>query len=240
MGRMTFRTAAAALLALGVACAGPRRIRIRPSESRDLQGVVFMPFSSSRTEAFSDPEGRPCPVYNGEIQNFFAGWQSRSDDPACEHDTFDDSTRAGALELSWHGTVPADGAWDVISGGYSVGAWGRVRVRGSYFGNFFAVARLVLEARTPNCRAEWSSDLALAKVTGTIPRGAEFSGWIAIPDTRIAGCRKGDPLDVRLRLVADSNRGRIDVDAFGFSVLAREELNAMFGIKPAPVLPAPR
>jgi hypothetical protein len=128
----------------------------------------------------------------------------------------------------------------VISGGYSVGAWGRVRVRGSYYGNFFASARVVLDASTPHCRAEWSSDLALAKVTGTIPRGAEFSGWVAIPDTRIAGCRAGDPLDVRLRLVADSNRGRIEVDAFGFSVGAADELNAMFGIKPAAVPAAPR
>src|SRR5712692_5640938 len=238
-GRMTPRVAGTALLALGIACAGPRRIRIRPSESRDLRGVVFMPFASSRTEAFSDPEGRPCPGFSGEIRDFFAGWQSRSEDPACDHDTYDDSTREGALELRWHGTVPADGAWDVISGGYSVGAWGRVRVRGSYYGNFFAIARLVLDARTPHCRAEWSSDLATAKITGTIPRGAEFSGWVAIPDTRIAGCRKDDPLDVRLRLVADSNRGRIEVDAFGFSVAEAGELNTMFGIKPAEIPAAP-
>jgi hypothetical protein len=226
-----------ALFALGVACAGPRQIRIRPVEFRDLIGVVFLPFASSQVDAFFDAKGRPCPRFAGEIRDYFAGWQSRDGDPVCDHDTFEDGTRPAALELLWHGTVPADGAWDLISGGYSVGAWGRVVSRGAYFGDYFASARVVLEARAPHCRAEWSLNLALAKITGSMTRGAEFSGWVAIPDTRIAGCSAGDPLEVRLRLVGDSNRGRIEVDAFGFSVATADELNRMFGIKPAIAAP---
>ena len=70
-------------------------------------------------------------------------------------------------------------------------------------------------------------------MTGIFSRQAEFSGWSEIPDTHLAGCKAGDPLEVRLRLAGDSNRGRIEVDAFGFSAVAADELNRIFGVRAA-------
>ena len=127
--------------------------------------------------------------------------------------------------------IPADGAWELIGGGFAVGAWGRVQARGSYYGDFVARARVVLEATSPHCRAEWSADLAKAAVTGVYARARDFTGWTEIPDLRLDGCKAGEPIDVRVRLVADSNRGRIEVDAFGFSTLNNDELNRIFGVR---------
>lgn len=234
---MSPRAFAAALLALGLAC-NPRLTRTRPADSRDLQGVIFMPFSSSQVEGFFDAKGRPCAPFRGEIHQSFAGWQSPDQDPICDHDTLDDGANAATLELRWLGSVPADGAYDLISGGYAVGAWGRVTSRGSYYGDYFAQVRLVLEVRSRHCRVERSFDLAKAQVAGFDVRAAEFKGWLTIPDTRLAGCARGDPLEVRLRLVGDANRGRIEVDAFGFSVASAGELDRMFGVRPAPVTAA--
>lgn len=234
---MRSKAVGAALLFAFVACAGPRRIRIRPAVQRDLRGVVFLPFASSRTDSFFDAEGRPCAPFKGEVRDFFAGWQSGDQDPICDHDTLDHGTRPALLELRWRGKVPADGAFDLISGGYSVGAWGRVVARGSHYGDYLARARLELEVQSAHCRAEWSVVAARAAVTGSFSRAAEFTGWFEIPDTRVAACVAGDELEVRLRLLGEANRGRVEVDAFGFSTLSAEELNRMFGLKPASATP---
>lgn len=233
---MAARIAALALLATSAGCFNQKRIRTHPVEERDLGGVVFLPWASSEVDSFFDGEGKPCAPFDGRIRDSFAGWQSSDDQSVCEHDTFQDTVRPAKLELRWHGTVPADGSFLVLTGGYSVGAWGRVLVRGSYYGDYYSTARVVLEVTSPHCRAEWSSQLALAKLTGEFLRGAEFTGWVSIPDTRIEHCVKGDPLDVRLRLLGDSNRGKIEVDAFGFSTQG-SGLNRMFGVRPAPPLP---
>jgi hypothetical protein len=229
------RLCLALLLVLG--CAGPRKVRIRPVTQRDLSGVIFLPFAASEVDGFFEEHGQPCPRFNGEIKEYFAGWHSgKEEEPICDHDTFDDTIKPAMLTMRWHGTVPADGGWSVVSGGYAVGAWGRVLARGATRGDYFALARVVLEAKTPHCQAEWSEQVALAKITGSYTRGAAFSGWIELPDLKLAGCVAGDPIDVRLRLVGESNRGRIEVDAFGFSTAAADELNQMFGVRPAVAL----
>src|SRR5205807_7444217 len=65
-----------------------------------LDGVVFLPFASSEVEGFFEMRGRPCPRFTGEIHDFFAGWQSgREEEPICDHDTFEDSTRPASLVL---------------------------------------------------------------------------------------------------------------------------------------------
>ncbi len=229
-----------ALLALALSCAGPRPLRVRPVAARDLRDVVFLSFEAARVEGFFDAQGRSCPPFNGAILDFFAGWQSHDPDPICDHDTFADGAHAAALELRWHGVVPADGALELISGGYAVGAWGRAVARGSHYGDYFAWARVVLEVESPHCRGGWSSPVARAAVTGIFSRQAEFSGWSEIPDVPLPGCKRGDPLEVRLRLAGDANRGRIEVDAFGFSAVTADELNRIFGVRPAGPLPGPR
>jgi len=223
-----------ALLTLLLACAPkPYMVRLRPSADRDLTGVVFLHYAASQAEAFFDAKGRPCRPFDGEVKFYFAGWQSRDDDPVCDHDTFEDGLRPAKLEFDWRGTVPDDGAWDVLSAGYRVGAWGRAQARGAYYGDFFAWVQLILEVRSPHCQGTWTTDLARSRISAPYAVARDFTGWFQIPDVRLDGCKAGDPIDVRLRLLAESNRGRIEIDAFGFSTLNDEDLNKIFGVRRA-------
>ena len=116
----------ASLVLVLLACGTPRRVPIRPA-ARDDRGVSFLPFASSRVERFSDQEGRPCPELAGRVRNNLLGWESGNpDDPACTHDTLHEGTRAGLLEMRWRSELPQDGSYDLVTLGYSVGAWGRV------------------------------------------------------------------------------------------------------------------
>jgi len=232
--------ACASLVLVLLACATPRRVPIRPA-ARDDRGVSFLPFASSRVERFSGQEGRPCPELAGRVRNNLLGWESGNpDDPACTHDTLHEGTRAGLLEMRWRSELPQDGSYDLVTLGYSVGAWGRVTSRGSYYGDYYARASVVVEASSPSCAARWSSDLALAQVTGLQDRIAAFSGWLEIPEIGISGCKAHEPIEVKLRLVGDVNRGKVDVDWFGFSALEDDEVNRIFGIRPKPDAPAAR
>lgn len=221
-----------AWLALLVLACGPSKVRIRPPKERDLTGVVFLPYASSSVESFFDKDGKLCRRFDGKVREYFAGWESdQQGEPACDHDTFDDGLHTALLELVWHGNIPTDGAWDVISGGFSIDARGRVQARGSYYGDFFARAQVVLDATSPHCSGRWSTDLARTAVTRAEARARDFDGWTEIPDVHLFGCKAGEPIDVRVKLVADSNRGRIEVDAFGFSTLNDDELNRVFGVR---------
>lgn len=222
-----------ALAATMLSCAPrPRRALVRPA-ARDERGVTFLPFASSSVERFSDAEGRPCAKFAGHVRDNLLGWEGPSaDDPACTHDTLYEGTRPGTLEMHWRATLPADGSYDLVALGYSIGAWGRVVSRGSYYGDYWARAQVVIEASSPHCAASWSADLAQAKVTGPQDRMAAFSGWLEIPDLAIRGCRANEPIDVRLRLVGEANRGKIDVDWFGFSAISDEEVHRIFGVRP--------
>jgi hypothetical protein len=134
-------------------------------------------------ERFSDGEGRPCPRFAGHVRDNLLGWEAQNpDDPACTHDTLYEGLRAGTLEMHWSATLPADGSYDLVALGYSVGAWGRVLSRGSYYGDYWTRAQVVIE--------------------------------------------------VRLRLVGEANRGKIDVDWFGFSALSDDEVHRIFGVRP--------
>ena len=233
---MSPRWTSAVLLVL-LCCAHPRKIYVHPVGDRDLSGVSFLSFALSEVQGFFDPDGRPCKPFPGRVRESFAGWWASGDDPACIHDTFDSGIQPAALELRWRGTIPADGSYNVLSAGYAVGTWGTVVTRGSYYGDFWAQAQVVVEVESAHCRGKWSLELAKAKITGLDKRIANFSGWAEIPDIRVADCRGGDTLDVRVQLVGQSNRGQVAVDGFGFWVTTDEELNRMFGIRSAPQAP---
>jgi hypothetical protein len=224
---------AAALAAVLVACAPrPSRVRVRPS-SRDERNVAFLPFASSQVERFSDAQGQPCPRFAGHVHNNLLGWESSTpDDAACTHDTHYEGLPPGVLEMHWRSQIAEDGSYDLVTLGYSVGAWGRVVGRGAHYGDSWSRAKLVVEARSTHCEADWSLELALTKVSGPQTRQADFSGWVEIPELLLKSCKAREVVDVRLRLVGESNRGRIDVDWFGFSALADEEVNRIFGLRP--------
>jgi hypothetical protein len=226
---------AIALSTLLLCCATQRRVYVRPHSERDLSNVSFLAFASSNVEGFFDGAGRPCRPFAGSVRESFAGWWSDDEGPACIHRTFKGGLKPAALELRWQGTVPADGGYNVVSGGYALGTWGYVVARGSYYGDFWAWARVTIDVQSAHCRGSWSLDLAKAALTGPDMRAADFSGWVEIPDIRISGCKAGDILDVRVRLVGQSNRGDIAVDMFGFWAQSDDDLNRMFGIEPAPM-----
>jgi len=224
------------LLALLLSCARPHRIYVRPyaENNKDLTGVSFLSYDSSTVEGFYDRKGRLCAPFEGHVRDYFAGWWAPDDDPICFHGTLESGLQPATLEMRWKGVVPADGNYDVLSAGYAVGIWGHVMARGSYFGDFWAWARVNVEVKSPHCGDSISRDVARAAVSLLAERSADFSGWVEIPDIWVAGCKAGDPMDVRVQVVGQSNRGHIAVDGFGFWAARDEELNRMFGIKSAP------
>jgi hypothetical protein len=232
-----------AWLTLLVCCArAPHRIYVRPhsEETKDLTGVSLLSYASSNVDGFYDRKGRVCAPFAGHVHEYFAGWWSEDDDPICVHATLDAGLQPATLEMRWTGVIPADGNYDVLSTGYAVGAWGHVMARGSYFGDFWSWARVNVEVKSPHCGDSISRDVGRAAVSLLTERSADFSGWVEIPDLWVAGCKAGDPIEVRVQLVGQSNRGHIAVDGFGFWAARDEELNAMFGFKPAPNPPRER
>jgi hypothetical protein len=229
---VNLRRAAVVGLGLCLACAqSVKHVRVRPPD-RDEHGVSFLPFVSSAAERFAAANGNPCPAFSGRVTDNLIGWEAPTpEDAACTHDTLYDGLKPAVLELRWRAEPPADGTYDLVTLGYAVGAWGRVVTRGSHYGDYFAKAQVVIEARASHCSATWSKDLAEARVTGPIDRQAAFAGFVEIPELLMKDCRAGEPIDVRVQFVGTANRGRVDVDWFGFSASNDEEVNRIFGLR---------
>jgi hypothetical protein len=215
------------------ACLSPRRVHTRPNQPIDGEGVTFMRYASSGVQGFISPSGLSCGPISGQVRDNLIGWESREkEDFACIHDTLEDGLAPASLELHWRVVVPENGRYELLPGGYALGGWGGVVSRGSSIGDYVAKANVIVEAVSPSCIGSWSMELAKAQVTGPFVRVAPFSGWITLPKIDLRGCRGGEALDVRVRLVGESNRGKIYVDWFGFSAFAQDEIDKIFAIRP--------
>jgi hypothetical protein len=222
-----------ALLALlAAACAahpkGPRFVRVRSDE------IAYLQFNASNAVSFVDSRGRPCQVDGGS--GGLLGWHAASsndDDFACTHDTLPQGNGAAALELSFRGVVPRDGTYELDTLGYSLEMDGRVVSRGSWSKDSNATARLLVEARSAHCSRTWDAPIAASFVTGPQMRAAPFAGTQSIPPLALKDCKAGDVLDVRAVLVGETNRGRIDVDTFGFRGAASDRVFAIVLLKEA-------
>ena len=186
-------------------------------------------------ERFTDPTGRLCPRFNGEIQDNLIGWQSKDDDPACNIDTLEVGPGPAVLELRWQAVIPNDGSYELVPGGYGLGAWGSALSRGSWYGDYFAKATVLIAAQAPSCTGSWTLELAKTAVTGPWNRRAQFSGWISLPSIVLHGCRAGDIIEARVRLVGETNRGTVAVDWFGFSAATDDDVNRIFALRPRPM-----
>jgi len=232
---LTARWAAAVLVATGAAACHPqRRVYIRPDKMLEGPDLHFLSFASSAADQFFTPSGDPCRRFGGHVRENCIGWPDDSEGPACSHDSFVDGLRPAVLELRWSAPIPADGSYDLLPAGYGLGAWGKVITRGSTYGDYWAKAEVVVEASSPACSGKWSLQLALAQVTGGWDRTAPFSGWIKLPDLPLPGCKASQTLEVRVRFVGETNRGRVDVDWFGFSAGGDEDVNRIFALRPRP------
>jgi hypothetical protein len=107
---------------------------------------------------------------------------------------------------------------------------GAVVCRGGWTVEAMAFATLVVEARSAHCSANWSTPLAKTMSFGPETRATPFDGYKDIPPLLLEECRAGDVLEVRLRLEADTNRGRIDVDSFGFEIMSDLDGRRLFGL----------
>ncbi len=222
------------MVATFTGCVRARRVRIRPDPSLDESSASFLRYDSSSVEGFIDPAGKPCARFSGAIRNNLIGWQSEGDDPACNIDTMETGLRPAVLELRWQAVIPSNGSYELVPAGYGLGAWGSALSRGSYYGDYFAKATVFIYAWAPSCSGSWALELARAVVTGPWNRRAIFSGWITIPAIVLPGCRGGDSVEARVRLVGETNRGAINVDWFGFSAAADEDVNRIFALRERP------
>ncbi len=224
------RLEALACVALCVSCATQKRVLKRPAPV-DLKGVALMPFAGSAAEGFTGPEGHPCGAAGRHVEEYLIGWQTRGDDPACSHDTLSEGMGPAVLEMRWVIEIPEDGAYEVVSTGYSIGGQGQIVARGSYYGDYWAKADLVLQAHSAHCGGVWVSPYGKQAVTGWWARSVSFSGWTEIPPIGLQGCRAHDELKLTLRFVGQTNRGSIEINWFGFSVVSADEIDRVFGLR---------
>jgi hypothetical protein len=222
--------AAASLLC----CLKQRHVSIRPERMVEGPGVVMMAYASSRVKGFRDARGLICPPITGRVRDDLIGWQSKDQDPACVHDTLDDGVGPAALELRWRVVVPKDGRYEIVPSGFGLGAWGSIVSRGSSIGDYVSKATAVIDGRAKSCVGSWSLELAKSMVTGPWARVAAFSGWIEMPNISLGKCTGGDTLEVSVRLVGESNRGRINVDWFGISARKDDDADRIFALRPKP------
>lgn len=159
------------------------------------------------------------------------GWQSPDTEPICLHDSYDHGQQGASLELRFRGAIAADGTYQLLSRGLTANVYGRVRARGMPKVDVEASALLELTARAPSCSATHREPLARSVVDGPWVRTAHFDGWFVLPDLLLQGCRANEVLEVRLRLVGETTRGVIEVDAFGLVAGWGDDLHDSFALR---------
>lgn len=241
---MTARAALALAAALGAGCAAVDRRIDLPDRPPLPPGATALAYAGGTATGLFRPDGRPCQRPLPEPRRGVVGWQpAKGEDLACARDTLDHRGPPPALELAFRAVVPEDGDLDLLARGTTLDAWGRALARGGPYGEFAARTWFEYTATAPSCRAVHLKDLAKAVVTGPWDREALFSGWIVLPDLVLTGCRAGEVLEVRLRLLGEVNRGRVDVETFGVVAGRMEEVQDSLALRkrvappPAPAAP---
>jgi hypothetical protein len=227
----------AALLLLATAglagCAGRTYIALpeRPPLPADAVRLVYV---GGAARSLFRPDGRRCgPPPTLPVRGLL-GWQSLDGEPLCLHDSYDHGQEAASLELHFRGAVSGEGALQLLSRGLTVNVVGRVRARGTPKVDVEASAHLELTARAPSCSATHLEPLGRAVVDGPWVRTAQFDGWIVLPDLLLQGCRAGEVLEVRLRLVGETTRGVVELDAFGLVAGRGDDLHDAFALRRRP------
>lgn len=222
-------------LLLLAACAAPA---VRPpAADRSLDpATARLRFERLGSRHFASRSGTPCSAIQAPPAAGHLGWMSENDDPACLYDTVDARVEPGWLELVFAGTVPADGDHRLVQSRIRLTAAGRVQARSSAFCEYHASARAELLATSPSCQGRWSGLLGRAQVSGGSERGQSFAGSVVLGEVALRGCRAGERVELRVRLLAESNRGSVDVDWFGFTLAEAAEADAIFGLRPLPAV----
>ena len=230
MGR---RSIPAMLGLASLACAEARPSYAFPWQESDRKKAYFLRYDSAAADRFSGPEGGSCGRLAARRFELI-GWESdpNSSDPICSHDTLLDGVGTASLDLLFRGAVPADGDLEINTFDNGLRVFVTVQSRGSWVGDSVTNVRFAVEARSDHCSLSWMSPLASAATFGPERVGTPYGGYKEIPRLRLRQCKAGDALEVRVRLIADSNRGRVEVDSFAFRAGSAEEANRVVGLVP--------
>lgn len=213
-------------------CAQTRHVTPqRPERSLDAPDILRLRYVSSGASGFVTGEGGACTAIPAEVKDGLFGWQPPGSGAACLHDTLDHGLDPASLTVRWVAVIPKDGDYEVVQGIFGLGAWGKVAVRSSFWGDYFASASVAIEARTPSCHGSWTQLLAAAEATGGWVRTQAFEGGIEVGEVVLSGCRAGEQVQLELRLVGESNRGSVSVDWFGFSAYTANDADSLFGLR---------
>ena len=206
------------LVCFAMGCAGSDVKWVKPEQDDVRPNAHYLTFVGLNAVGFTAPDGKSCQDHALRPRGHgMLGWEAaEKGDPACTHDTLYEGVAVAALELHWRGRIPRDGSYELNTFGYTLHATGEVIVRGSWNLDTFAVTSLVVEMKSEHCSMEWSTPVASAVARGPWLRKTPFYGYQEIPPLQMDDCKGGDILEVTARLAANANRGRIDIDSFGF------------------------
>lgn len=231
-----YRAAALSLLLLA-SCATQRPFQEKAPPWPEEQAAAWFKLEGTDARLFSTLDGQVCGPAPREVRQGIFGWDFPEARRACRHDTLLHGLAEGWAEFRFRAPVPADGSYLVSRGRFGIGAWGTVMARGAALGRFHAAARVELRASSPSCQASWEQELASASVAGDWTRAQEFAEWVEPLDLHLVGCRAGEPIELRLRILAEATRGNVVLEWFGFTVYSASDADRLFALRhdPGPI-----
>ncbi|HEY2029992.1 MAG TPA: hypothetical protein VGH20_12380 [Myxococcales bacterium] len=195
---------------LATACASSGA-RGHPFNVHEQQEAFYLPFDRPSVTGFYGMDGKPCVAAKSGVL-----WEAEQTDATCSHDTLYDGIHDAELMLRWKGVIPKDGDFEIETFDNGLRVWVDVASRGGWNSDSSADVTVVLEARSEHCSLTWMDSVAHVASFGPEVRDRHYGGFREVPTLRLVSCKAGDPLEVRVGLVAKANRGRIEVDSFGF------------------------
>jgi hypothetical protein len=221
------------IIASSLACSSAGKW-VQPLQDEKRPLVHYLTFTGMNATGFTAPDGSSCQAHALNPQGHgMLGWEAKDNsDPACSHDTNYEGVSVAALEMHWRGKIPRDGSYELNTFGYTVHTTGEVVVRGSWNLDTWAVTNLTIEMKSDHCSMEWSKPVASATARGPWMRKTPFYGYQEIPPLQMDDCKAGDILEVTARLAADVNRGRVDVDSFGFLTGSASDAKELVALVP--------
>jgi len=217
--------AALAAAVLGAACASAPQ-RVHPFDPREQKEAFYLPFDRPLTTSFYGVDGKPCAAAKANV----LGWEAEHDDATCSHDTLYDGIHDAELTLRWAGVVPKDGDFEIETFDNGLRVWVDVVSRGGWNSDSLADVNLVLQARSEHCSLTWMDSVAHVASFGPEVRDARYGGFKEVPTLRLVNCKGGDPLEVRVALVGQANRGPIEVDSFCFRAASSHDASRVIGL----------
>lgn len=216
-------TLAATVLAVSCATAASRP---HPFSATEQKEAFYLPFDRALVTSFFGIDGKPCAAAKANV----LGWEAEKSDATCSHDTLYDGVHDAELTLRFAGVVPKDGDFEIDTFDNGLRVWVDVATRGGWNSDSIADVNLVLQARSEHCSLTWMDSVAHVASFGPEVRDTHYGGSKEVPTLRLVQCKGGDALEVRIGLVAEATRGRIEVDSFGFRAATASDASRVVGL----------